>query len=216
VLLLNECLFFLLSFLGSTAQLRPWPPPQNPAEFLGAFSTIFFLQGRVVSPTPNPPSRKTRPLYLYPPETGWLPILVASYDTHGLWWDYRRRGRRRRCFVINSFQKLLDTHICLLTNSSYVCTRYKIFSQEAVRQQNANIFQMRHLLFCTTRWSLPPTRGHNRTVDTAVYNLESFPTLFKHSTYQYMFQTKTTHILLMSTFYNTYSLCVRLAISVKF
>jgi hypothetical protein len=34
-------------FLGSTAQLRPWPPPQNPAEFLGGFSTIFFLQGRV-------------------------------------------------------------------------------------------------------------------------------------------------------------------------
>jgi hypothetical protein len=42
------------SFLGSTAQLRPWPPPQNPAEFLGGFSTILFLQGRVVSPTPNP------------------------------------------------------------------------------------------------------------------------------------------------------------------
>jgi hypothetical protein len=36
------------SFLGSTAQLRPWPPPQNRAEFLGGFSTIFFLQGRVV------------------------------------------------------------------------------------------------------------------------------------------------------------------------
>jgi hypothetical protein len=42
------------SFLGSTAQLRPWHHPQNPAEFLGGFSTIFFLQGRVVSPTPNP------------------------------------------------------------------------------------------------------------------------------------------------------------------
>jgi hypothetical protein len=42
------------SFLGSTAELRPWPPPQNPVEFLGGFSTIFFLQGRVVSPTPNP------------------------------------------------------------------------------------------------------------------------------------------------------------------
>jgi hypothetical protein len=42
------------SFLGSTAQLKPWPPPQNPAEFLGGFSKIFFLQGRVVSPTPNP------------------------------------------------------------------------------------------------------------------------------------------------------------------
>jgi hypothetical protein len=41
-------------FLGSTAQLRPWPPPQNLAEFLGGFSTILFLQGRVVSPMPNP------------------------------------------------------------------------------------------------------------------------------------------------------------------
>jgi hypothetical protein len=33
------------SFLGSTAQLRPWPPPQNPAEFLGGFSTILFFTG---------------------------------------------------------------------------------------------------------------------------------------------------------------------------
>jgi hypothetical protein len=33
------------SFLGSTAQLKPWPPPQNPAEFLGGFSTIFFFTG---------------------------------------------------------------------------------------------------------------------------------------------------------------------------
>jgi hypothetical protein len=71
------------SFLGSTAQLRPWPPPQNPATFLGGFSTILFLQGRVVSPHAQPPSWRTRPLYLYPPEAGWLPILVASYDTHG-------------------------------------------------------------------------------------------------------------------------------------
>jgi hypothetical protein len=35
----------LSSFLGSTAQLRPWPPPQNPAEFRGGFSTIFFFTG---------------------------------------------------------------------------------------------------------------------------------------------------------------------------
>jgi hypothetical protein len=35
----------LTSFLGSTAQLRPWPPPQNPAEFLGGFSTTFFFTG---------------------------------------------------------------------------------------------------------------------------------------------------------------------------
>jgi hypothetical protein len=41
------------SFLGSTAQSRPWPPPQNPAQFLGGFSTIFFFTGRVVSPTHN-------------------------------------------------------------------------------------------------------------------------------------------------------------------
>jgi hypothetical protein len=34
------------------------------------------------------PTWKTRPLYLYPPEAGWLPILVASYDTHGLRWGY--------------------------------------------------------------------------------------------------------------------------------
>jgi hypothetical protein len=33
------------SFLGSTAQLRPWPPPKNPSEFLGGFSTIFFFTG---------------------------------------------------------------------------------------------------------------------------------------------------------------------------
>jgi hypothetical protein len=32
----------LSSFLGSTAQFRPWPPPQNPYEFLGGFSTIVF------------------------------------------------------------------------------------------------------------------------------------------------------------------------------
>jgi hypothetical protein len=32
-------------FLGSTAQVRPSPPPQNPSEFLGGFSTIFFFTG---------------------------------------------------------------------------------------------------------------------------------------------------------------------------
>jgi hypothetical protein len=37
-------LLLLVSFLGSTAQLRPWPPPQNPAEFLGGFSpfSVYF------------------------------------------------------------------------------------------------------------------------------------------------------------------------------
>jgi hypothetical protein len=36
---------YLPSSLGSTAQLRPWPPPQNPAEFREGFSTIFFFTG---------------------------------------------------------------------------------------------------------------------------------------------------------------------------
>jgi hypothetical protein len=42
---LSLSLSLSLSPLGSTAQLRPWPPPQNPAEFLGSFSTIFFFTG---------------------------------------------------------------------------------------------------------------------------------------------------------------------------
>jgi hypothetical protein len=42
-LLLSSFFFLLSSFLGSTAQLTPWPPPENPAEFLGGFSTIFFF-----------------------------------------------------------------------------------------------------------------------------------------------------------------------------
>jgi hypothetical protein len=37
--------FCIETFLVSTVQLRPWPPPQNPAEFLGGFSTIFFFTG---------------------------------------------------------------------------------------------------------------------------------------------------------------------------
>jgi len=41
--LISSSFSFFLSFLGSTAQRRPWSPPQNPAEFLGGFSTIFFF-----------------------------------------------------------------------------------------------------------------------------------------------------------------------------
>jgi hypothetical protein len=43
------------SFLGSRAQLRPWPPPQNLAEFLGGFSTIFFFyRVGLLAPRPTP------------------------------------------------------------------------------------------------------------------------------------------------------------------
>jgi hypothetical protein len=55
-----------------------------------------FLQGRVVSPTPNPHPGGPG-LYIYIPHRQGdpviplrhpVPILVASYDTHGLQWDY--------------------------------------------------------------------------------------------------------------------------------
>jgi hypothetical protein len=47
-------------------------------------------------PHAQPPTWRTRPLYLYPPEAGWpsytpghwVPISIASYDTHGLRWGY--------------------------------------------------------------------------------------------------------------------------------
>jgi hypothetical protein len=76
------------SLLGSTAQLRSWPPPQIRLNFMEASQQFSFLQGRVVSPTPNPHPAGPGLCILYPPEAGWLPILVASYDMHGLRWDY--------------------------------------------------------------------------------------------------------------------------------
>jgi hypothetical protein len=40
-------------------------------------------------------------LYLYPPEARWLPILVASYDTHGLLqkrkWNWRQQDAQSHC-----------------------------------------------------------------------------------------------------------------------
>jgi hypothetical protein len=68
--------------------------PLKMSEFLGGFSTFFYRVGLL--PHAQPPPWRTRPLYLYPPEAGRpsytprhrLPILVASYDMHGLQWDY--------------------------------------------------------------------------------------------------------------------------------
>jgi hypothetical protein len=36
---------------------------------------------------------------MYPPEAGWLPILVASYDTLGLRWDYSYSPVNRRGYL---------------------------------------------------------------------------------------------------------------------
>jgi hypothetical protein len=71
-------------------------PNTGPGLPFWGFVTITFLQGCIVSPAPNPPTWRTRPLHLWPPETGsrsyiprhWVPILVAFCDMHGLQWDY--------------------------------------------------------------------------------------------------------------------------------
>jgi hypothetical protein len=52
--------------------------------------------GRGCEPHAQPPTWRTRPSYLWPPETGWpsytpshwVPILVAFCDMHELCWDY--------------------------------------------------------------------------------------------------------------------------------
>jgi hypothetical protein len=77
------------SSYGCTAQFGPLASP------FWDFVTITFLQGWVVSPTPNPqpggpglriydPRRQGGPAI--PPEH-WVPMLVAFYDMHGLQWD---------------------------------------------------------------------------------------------------------------------------------
>jgi hypothetical protein len=61
----------------------------------GGFPTFSFLQGRDVSSTPNHhPGGPGLCIYFLQREGGpviptrhLVPILVASYDTHGLWWD---------------------------------------------------------------------------------------------------------------------------------
>jgi hypothetical protein len=88
------CLSVFPSFLGSTAQLRPWPPPKNPPEFSWRLlnNFLFYRVGLLaLRPTPIPEdqasvfiSPRDRVAQLY----SWAPSLVASYDTHGLRWDY--------------------------------------------------------------------------------------------------------------------------------
>jgi hypothetical protein len=78
----NELLLLLLSLatqlsigLGLLLKIR--------LNFLEASQHFLFYRVGLLAQRPTP-SLGTRPLYLYPPEAGWLPILVAFYDTHGL------------------------------------------------------------------------------------------------------------------------------------
>jgi hypothetical protein len=81
-----------LSLLGSTAQLRPWPPPQSSSvirlNFLEASRQFSFLQGRVVAPRPTPtledqasvfisPRGRVAQLYPQAPGTNFSRLLTA-------------------------------------------------------------------------------------------------------------------------------------------
>jgi hypothetical protein len=77
------------SSYGSTAHVGPWLP------LLGFLNNNLFT-GLDCKSSAQPPTWRTRPPYLLPPETGWpsytprhwVPILVAFYDMNGLQWDY--------------------------------------------------------------------------------------------------------------------------------
>jgi hypothetical protein len=92
--LASSTVFFHLSLSNSNPTGRRWK--FNLAEYLEASQHFSFLQGRVLSPTPNPhPGGPGLCIYISQREGGpvippshRVPILVASYDTHGLRWDY--------------------------------------------------------------------------------------------------------------------------------
>jgi hypothetical protein len=57
---------FLYSFLGSTAQSRPWPPPQNPANFLEASQQFSFFRIRLLTPRLTPIPEDQASLFISP------------------------------------------------------------------------------------------------------------------------------------------------------
>jgi hypothetical protein len=78
----------LSSFLGSTAQLRPWPPPQSPDEFLGGFSTIFFFyRVGMLAPRPTPIPEDQASVFISPrcrETTHFSRLLRHAWVTVGL------------------------------------------------------------------------------------------------------------------------------------
>jgi len=93
-----------LSLLGSTAQFRPWPP----FFFFEASQQFSFLQGRVVSPKPNPQPGGPG-LCIYIPQRHsvsiWKPIVtkeVLGHHIESAWskW-YKACTSRPTCFILD-------------------------------------------------------------------------------------------------------------------
>jgi hypothetical protein len=90
--------WIILNSLSLSLPLAPQPSLDLglPLFFSEASQQFSFLQGRVVSPTPNPQSGEPGLCIYIPQGAGWpsytprhrVPILVTSYDMHGLRWDY--------------------------------------------------------------------------------------------------------------------------------
>jgi hypothetical protein len=101
---LPPCLYFqyIYTFQDTNPQLfnRAWSSTLNTYTIRGlgylSLANNNSITGWAFHPHVQPPTWRTRPLYLYPPEAGLpsytsrhqVPILVASYDTHGLRWGY--------------------------------------------------------------------------------------------------------------------------------
>jgi hypothetical protein len=115
-------LFFLsFFFLGSAAQLRSWPPPQNPAQFFGGFSTIFFLQGRVVSSTPNP----------HPGGPGLCIYIPQRQGRSSVPYDYITKICRKRPEVIQNYDNVNVQNIRKSEAQHRKCKRLRLGGGQA-------------------------------------------------------------------------------------
>jgi hypothetical protein len=87
------------SFLGSTAQVRPWPPPQNPAEISWRLLNNFlFYRVVLLAPRPTPIPEDQASVFIFP------------------------RGR-----VAQLYPRALGTHFSRLLRHAWVTVRLFLF-----------------------------------------------------------------------------------------